>query len=534
MIPTRMLAAGILWLACCLYGCAIIHRSATFFGLDSGFSLERYDGEEVAVLPVVTNPAFPLSDSERRAIRDVLIRNLRQVAQFRPVSRDPPPDQTSSFPYSPQTQSQLGQTIGSPATVGISIPKYEVESSGRKWQITITLTFVDSINPKRQVTATEIYRSDSPTQPLNLSGLEFDFAVLADLQNLSKSLISKQREANTNVNTHGPFALAFLNPKVVSNLGGPSGSATSKAYSTNYESIPIRVFANDDNGLKHVQLLNKTTKQSFVLFNARPFDRGDSYYLDKSVGVPLAEGSNSLVIVVTNLSGKTSSQPLEIERHASVGRPLGFLAVVTSKAAGSSNSARALLDAMKPLTNESDPTFQTLLSDKEANYQEILSIARSSDRALTPIRGLSIVYYAGEIQDTLSGLRLLTDASTFGPEVSGIPLDSILVSIAPRLVFADLCAEDTRHVSDTIKDELSRDSDQKRHRAPLIFSLRRCAESLRTPTADGLLAIRNQPQVGTCHTFGSLLSGMAATPGVASIGSLDSDSNAACIAGASP
>jgi hypothetical protein len=125
---------------------------------------------------------------------------------------------------------------------------------------------------------------------------------------------------------------------------------------------------------------------------------------------------------------------------------------------------------------------------------------------------------------------LLTYAPAFGPEVSGIPLDGILVSVAPRLVFADLCAKDTRQLAATIKDELSQNSDEKKYRAPLIFSLRRCAEPFRTPVADGLVAIRNQSQVKTCPTFGSLLEGTAATPGVASIGSLGSDSNSACIA----
>jgi hypothetical protein len=519
-----------------LIGCQVIHRSATYLGLETGFSLARYDDQRVAVFPVVTNPAFPLSDADRKSLRDVLIKNLKLVAKFHPVPEDGSAEQSFAFPYLPETQSLVGRTLGFPATIGISVPSSEVAGSGSMRQLTITVTFVDSLNLKRQVTATQIYRSPSPTEALNLRGPGFDLAVLLDLMHLRASISTTNRSQATNatVGTSGPSILAVIDPQVVSDQSAPNASDTAVKqgiYSTSYEALPIRVFANDDNGLKRVELLNRTTKDQIVLLDSQTATHEHLKYFDKSVEVKLAPGTNSLMVSGANIKGGTFRQTLDVERLPGHGSPMAFLAVDAIPEAVSSPSTKELWESMRPLVGGSDPSFLTILSGMDANFQEILSIARTVDRTVTPIHGVSIVYFVGKISATDEGMRLIPFTSRFNPQVSGMPLDGILVAIAPRLVFLDLCASDPGHLGDQMKMELSRGSDQMKYRSPVVFSARDCAEPYRAPIAEGLVASRRiQAPTQGCVTFRSLLDSATEIPGVTSIGSLSNAAGAICIA----
>lgn len=516
--------------------CQSVRRSTlTFLGVETGFSVQRYDDQTVAVLPVVTNPAFALSERDQKTIRDVLVNNLKVVAKFHPVAKDLPEKQAVPFPYLPQSQAKLGADLGVPATVGISVPSYEQIAPGSIRQLTVVLTFVDSLDPTRNLTATQTYRSDSQTEALNLQGGGFDWAVFSDLLNLDITLRYRKRidAANANTGTGGPSVLALVAPSVVSPQNGStqsSGANNSEVlHRTQSQTIPLHVYASDDEGLTAVTVENRTTNDQSVLLNTVVGARLQRYF-DTSVQVNLALGPNALVVSATNKNGVSSSRAFTVQRTAALGTPIAFLSVAAIDTAIDSPALKALKESAKGITSFNNSSSSTTLSGSTATYEGILSSARDIDRSMASVHGASFVYFVGRISDSVFGIRLIPYASPDSPAVSGMPLEGFATSLAPRLVFLDLCANDTARFPEEIRAELIPGSGKTRPVAPVMFSLRNCAQPLETPLADSLVSVASTNLAApNCVTLNSLVATTAAKPGVTSVGSLDSETGNRCI-----
>jgi hypothetical protein len=513
-------------------GCQSVRRATlNLLGVDTGFSLQRYDNKDVAVLPVITNPAFPLSPDDRDAIRDAVVRNLRIVAKFHPQSRDLSPE--ARFPYTQDFQRQSGLAIGAPATIGISVASYVVTSAGSIRQLTVTLSFVDSLEPQRHVDAVQTYKSESPTEALDLRGLGFDWAVFFDLSRLDSSLrnVRDIKAVNASADQKGPSLLALVTPTVVLASGAvaeatspPGGLST---YRTTDEFIPVRVLANDDAGLSAVAVVNLSTRKPSSLFAAGP-DTKRVRYVDSSVAVKLAMGSNSFQVSAQNRDKVTSTRNFTVERLASSGISAAFLAIAADSAL-SLQPITELLDPMKLLTG-GDPASLALLSGSNANYIDTLSFANDIDQRMAAVHGISLIYFAGKISATEKGLRLVPVDSRYADVVSGMPLEGFVVSLAPRIAFFDLCAIDPDQVVAPLTIALGGRLTAAAYAAPAVFSIHSCGQAFQVPVATALKVEGSKWATMSCVPLKSLVDDMRGTAGVYIAGSLDDRAADLCIA----
>jgi hypothetical protein len=322
-------------------------------------------------------------------------------------------------------------------------------------------------------------------------------AVLKDFLRLKAALEANALGQNSNVLVNqgqGPTVAAVVSPNVVSPEArdiAASDVVTGTVASTPYSSISIRVFANDDGGLKDVHLINKETNQAIELFE----DAGSSSpvkYFDNSVDVPLALGRNTVIVSGVNKAGAQTVRTLPVDRTASSTRPLGVLAIATTEDAAASLDVKGMIEAMNRFADVGNGVVVLVGSD--ATYSRVLSVARLIDQAAIPGSGSTMIYFGGKGIETPDGLRLLPYDAEPPFEVTGMPVNELTLSITPRIALLDVCIDSLDKTKVALlptqlyPNSPGGNSLGGKYRADLIYSVRDCATKPSAPLAARFVA----------------------------------------------
>jgi hypothetical protein len=362
--------------------------------------------------------------------------------------------------YNPELQQALAASLTTAATISLSVTSVTYNRKGGVQQVAISMSLVDIKYADRSLVSSEVYglSNDDEGQSLDFKGPGFDWVVFVELQKLTAAVSSHRlNDTRASITSKGPsirivWGSRTVASKIEQGAIPRSTELPSPILVTKYRAVPLHVFVNSESPLKSVLISNETSKIPRSLYtNKQSFDQ--QRYFDETTSIDLVEGENQIQVTAEDAS-RPNAIAIRVLREVASGLPISVMYVAPDNEfvrQGDSDASRGSMDLVSALTSVQTIAPVVTLSGNEATHDSVMGGALAIDEDARSVGGASLIYYRGQIVTGKDGAYLIpSDAHSGQALITGIPIEELTNTWAPRLLFIDACIDPGRSADRTL------------------------------------------------------------------------------------
>jgi len=447
------------------------------------FDTFNYANSRVSLLPTVVNPAYMDSELPVAQIEQVVADEFASIG----VRMAPRPQIITAselqagggnveFPYTPGQLARIGAAFDPnlDAAIGISVISFSKgsDSQGQKASVDLLITFVDVHSVGSTVpTAANVIKAttalSAPTKYWILSGSwsarkprELPEALR---HSLGFQLINVKWFARARLNPWGSTQVFSPNEPLVT-ISSPLSDLKNNT-SLELRSIPLTATGIYEGGMTSLRVTNDRSHFDYKLFSnvdsiSKDTTSNDSaarsapapIFLSSPVVVPLAKGTNKIVVSAMSASGKEGRRvlklssiserkihvvPIAVTRYKEFPTPhSGIRSMETVREAAAENAFVELTDtrSLKPTKYELADVLQYLSLSTGAEDPAVILFSGRIAHGRIPTMD-------GQPKETL--FLLMRDSSRVFPGIGSVSLEEVAQVTLPRwTVVLDVCSDD--------------------------------------------------------------------------------------------